>query len=151
MEMGNLTQVLDYKQYADVTVLSLVTIMSMPICFSNFRAFETLICCCAAEFLIFILLANCIYFLSWILPHFIWNTSILYGCYSIISLGTQYNGCLWGCFEKKKKIKIRKTTNLQSCVFVKCIQVEFSANFWQGSKIKTIVFIQVLLKFSAVE
>lgn len=101
--MGNLTQVLDYKQYADVTVLSFVTIMSMPICFSNFRAFETLICCCAAEFLIFILLANCIYFLSWILPHFIWNTSILYGCYSIISLGTQYNGCLWGCFEKKKK------------------------------------------------
>lgn len=53
--------------------------------------------------------------------------------------------------KKKKKNKIRKTTNLQSCVFVKCIQVEFSANFWQGSKIKTIVFIQVLLKFSAVE
>lgn len=56
-----------------------------------------------------------------------------------------------GAVLKKKKIKIRKTTNLQSCVFVKCIQVEFSANFWQGSKIKTIVFIQVLLKFSAVE
>lgn len=64
MEMGNLTQVLVYKQYADVTLLSLVTIMSMQICFCNFRAFEILVCYCAAEYLIFILLANCIYFLS---------------------------------------------------------------------------------------
>lgn len=60
-------------------------------------------------------------------------------------------GASGAVLKKKKKIKIRKTTNLQSCVFVKCIQVEFSGNFWQGSKIKTIVFIQVLLKFSAVE